>query len=255
MAVFDTRLARVTIFGPDLLPARTFRLDGQFFSGLLLKWPHVVMNGHVPTPNGFGQPLHLLDLSSGEVIKSFGSLEQESFTARDVPRLFMGLLEGSDSSHFLAVPRTRLSIQRWSADGELTRVLDATPEWFPTGKNGRMGSAQSPPDPVILSAVRQGRIVFLSVHLPRAEWQQAWEALETAASPHGPDQQRPTRESVYDYILLAVDLEKRRVVNRWSTEDPFRPFSRAGGAFVTAGPTGAMIPVLRILRPSIRRVP
>jgi hypothetical protein len=250
VAVFDLAQGRVTIFGPDLTAIRTFRVDGQFFSGLMLEWPRVVVNGLVQSPTGFGQPLHLLDLSTGELLKSFGSPAGGSFTSRDMNRLFLQILEGSDPSYFLTVPRTRLSVQRWSAAGESLEVIEAAPDWFPANGEGRMGSPESPPEPIILSATRRGDVVLMSIHLPKASWAQAWTGLESL--PHAPGQRLPARESLYDYFILGVDLGESRVINRWSVEYAFRPNSRAGEAFVAAGPPGALVPDLYVLGALIR---
>lgn len=253
MAVFDSSLGRVTIFGPGLDVVRTFSVQAQgtFYTGLALEWPNVVLNGFVPTPDGIGHPLHVLDMRTGRLTKSFGASDGGNFDPRDRSRLVLQLLAGNDPSHFFTVQRTEFAIKRWSTSGELLEALEAAPDWFPPGGRGSAGSPRDPPEPDILSALKHGSVIFATVHLPADDWQRAWRDAPEPIGPHGGG--RPPREALYDYWVFAIDLEDRRLVNRWPVEDPFRPNTRLSGLFVTTGPTDAMSPDMIVLRPRVER--
>jgi hypothetical protein len=251
VALFDAGLQRVTIFGPDFDVVRTLSLPGQFFSGLVIEWPYVAMNGQVNSPRSVGHSLHILDLSSGRLIRSFGG-PGANYAPHDRERLIAQLIEGDDSSHFWSISRTDLRIERWTITGEQVQVVTPTLDWFPQGGRGRLGSPDVPPEPVVSGAARSGDTLFIAVQQPRRDWRRAWAALPQDPGPHPTIRTLPSLPRLYHLRILAIDLSEASMITVGDAELAFRPFVRTPGFLVGSDSFGEVLfPGLWIVRPRV----
>jgi hypothetical protein len=185
--------------------------------------PHstFVASGNVRTASAAGLPLHLIDSSTGRILRSFGA--EIPVLKAALPRALAREIAFSGPAHVWSALPTRYVIERWNIEsGELTDSFVRKPPWFEPHWLPQVipPSPDAPPAPYITGVAEdsQGRL-WVYMLVADANWKQAL----------GPMQVRGAREiypvtdinKYYDTVVEIIDVKARRVVAR----------GRADGAF------------------------
>jgi hypothetical protein len=248
VVVFDGVLGRATVVGPDFVPVRTIPLDGQIFHSAGLEWPRVIVNdvGRAPRPAP-QQPFRVLNLATGEMEGSFGSIVGLGITAS------LGHIAVSPSGdRFWTAGALALRLSEWEADGTFVRELVARPGWFPDVVQGSpIGAPDRAPDPLLgaISAVNEHQIMMV-VRVPRRNWREAWAGRSVQRDPHGGTAGGPSRNELTVARIVVVDSRDGSVL---VTEDrDWRVISLLPGGEVAVYDESNMAhPRVRIVRMTV----
>jgi hypothetical protein len=158
----------------------------------------------VPTGQRAGLPLHLMNLETGELVRSFGS--------RIGGAVYPGLslsrrVARRDADSLWAAPTWAYELELWGVDGRLRLVLKREAPWFPAMPGG---SADLPPSPALGSiwAESDSRI-WVAILVADPDYDDHITRLEG-----GQVRVTGTRTELFDTIIEVIDLDAQAVVAR-----------------------------------------
>ena len=216
--VLDRGGPRAVVVGPDLRASRVIRSRWALGPAVVLDWPSaVVMSGVIGTPEGAGQPLHLVRLDGSEVAidTSFGSRNETP----GAPHRFeppQRVTAGS-RGRLWAAPATSYRVDQWTPDGRRTLSLERTPSWFSRQAGYAIGNPDTPP-PSLISAIQEdpSGLLWVFVRVPAATWREAWRRVPEGAREVSLGQ--IDVEKLFATIIEVIDPRHARVVARARVE-------------------------------------
>lgn len=107
----------------------------------------VVLNGTVSTPEAFGHPYHLVG-PGGSVTRSFGLASKEASRGH---WSLLRVLAAAGTNEFLAGRVNSYTIELWSTDGRLRRVVRRMVEWYPDWIDWDSDAGLAPPPPRLMA--------------------------------------------------------------------------------------------------------
>lgn len=244
--VFDPLQNRMTVYDPELVLARTQRVDppvagnNAFASGQV-----IVLNEGIRTADHVGFPLHILSFH-GHVERSFGSLTQGLY--RPDMREIINLRAVSPTVPWGGVWSAYINqytIERWDLDsGTVAETLTRDVEWFPTWWEPE-GDAETAPVPVVTDLHVEGDTLWVMIVVPDPEWQSNVERTARLYRVTDPDGYKDT-------VIEAIDLTDGRLIVSHRFDDQFSGFLGTG---LIADPhvDDGGNPIVRILEASISR--
>jgi hypothetical protein len=254
MVLFDQVLGRMTVYGPDLRPARTLPFPGNVFRGVALEWPLVAVNGVVPTADAIGYPFHILNIETAAIEHSFGGTGE--YTPHDRMGMIGHVAVDPVTGDLWTAFRTRFQVQRWSRDGTLLETWVGLSEWFPEGAFGSVGSPRQRPDGVVTAlATGEDGLIRIAVKVPRPDWRDAWPrgSADAPSGPHRSARDTPPQKKLYRNQIAVVNPESGMVLAIQDVSyDTTGPGNIAGGLTALEG-LDDYYPALYVLRVSVHR--
>lgn len=175
--VFDVLNDRHTVIAPDFSVARTRRLPGEIQDGGALPAAdgHFLINASVPSAEGIGYPLHLID-PGGNLVRSFGSdrpragfNEPSSRPRRRVAR--------SRAGGIWATHPTEYRIERWTTAGARVQELRIEADWMAGDAPSPRREHDAPPGPPPRSLLSiwedDDGLLWVTGRIPPPRWQDA----------------------------------------------------------------------------------
>lgn len=180
-----------------------------------------------------GLPLHLFDMASGKVTKSFGNPSGRYDPRRPFDLMLM-LGPVADSSGFWSAPTNHYLLSKWSAEGERVGLLKRSVGWFETWSEFNEPAWQEPPPPQVvgLREDEQG-LLWVVVRVADAEWA----PMEPRRIAGGHTQTtEEMKHSLYDTMVEVIDPQTGTLVT--SRRLPSNAMTVAGDMIVTYGVEG-----------------
>jgi hypothetical protein len=249
VAVFDAGSGLASIYDMELQFVRSVRVPGQILRGVEGEGSLVIVNGIVPTPSSAGYPFHAVDLTTGEVLRSFGGDPSGAFSPRDVPLLVAFLDRDPDSGVIWTALRHRPLLQKWTRTGEPLATIELALPWFPEGGRASIRSPSTPPDPAVSGLMHDGQYLWVSFQVARAEWRRAWPTQSEPVSGHPRPEELPVREALFRGRMLLLDGAGGRVLRTWDTDLLPSLSATTAGALTRMHDPQGFHPALEILRP------
>lgn len=129
--VLDVGQGRWTIIGTDGTPRHYLAPYSSSAGGFVpIAADTAIIAAVLTSPAGVGLPLHLVSISTGDVLRHFGSTTGDYNAASPWARRVFVSVGSNPRSVWLARP-DRLRFEEWSFEGALLRVVEGTPSWFP----------------------------------------------------------------------------------------------------------------------------
>lgn len=199
----DTRQVILTFDATGALRSES-RIRGWAARGLETVYAGGALAVHhadLRTPALVGYPLHLVNLESGEVVESFGSLTGE-YDARS--GLHHTIAAGPGRSVWMA-ERYAYSIELWEPEpGRLLRSLRREVKWFPEIPVAELPHGwEEKPNPLINGIAAGDSLLWLAILTVDERW-------------------REGREHRYDTTVEVVDFRRNRVVGSERLDDIYR---------------------------------
>lgn len=174
--VFDIRNARHTVLAPDFTVARTRKIDGEVFDGgaLWLGGGSFVLNAAMPTANGIGMPLHILDHEGG-IARSFGS-DGALPELHASPTALRRIMAPAHDGGVWTLHPGEYRIERWNTAGEMVAELRIEAEWMSREQpRARVDGARPGPPPPGLFSIREDDdgLLWITGRVPAPNWEQA----------------------------------------------------------------------------------
>jgi hypothetical protein len=126
--VYDVRLNRFSVWSPSFEFVRSFNGPPPDQAAIFTEDRQLLMPSFVPTREGIGWPLHIVDPVTGAIVRSFGS---------DSPVQPLGRLESnrrrlaaSKGRLFWAAHLTQNRIEQWTIDGQRLLEIRRNVDWF-----------------------------------------------------------------------------------------------------------------------------
>lgn len=195
------------------------RIRGWIPSGLALLplgGDIAVYEANIRTADRIGYPLHLINLETGGIGTSFGSLTGEYDPDRE-RRLVITAARGSGDSIWVA----RLFaywIELWDSDNRLLVSMRRDLDWFPdalvdrTGIHGRPALPREP-EPTLMGVVADDSLLWVMVHRSDDRWKQASQY---------DDQKR------VDTFIEVIDWKRGRVIASQRFDEVYYPWLGPG---------------------------
>lgn len=135
-----------------------------------------VHHADIPTPDLVGFPLHLVDLETGEVKKSFGSLTGEYPLGSSLDHVIAG---GPRRTIWMA-DRQTYHIELWDTEGDrLLRSLSREAEWFPVvAPSERSHGWAEEPSPMTAAIAADDSLLWVLVLIADERWKEAGETRD-----------------------------------------------------------------------------
>ncbi|NUQ11877.1 MAG: hypothetical protein HUU26_06025 [Gemmatimonadaceae bacterium] len=206
---------RAVVLDADLAPVRTVTLTAGFFPVRVLRWPDtLIANGLVASPGSAGWPLHRLSLAGNidQVTASFGP-DDGDLRPGTFPQLMQRIAVAKDGT-FWTADWSRYRLTLWSGPGEMARIFERRPAWFPRSRGAAsLGAPDRPPDPAVTGiATDSGGLVWVFSKIAAPGWRRAW------PKGIGPKDEAPLRtlahEVLYRTMIEVLDTKAGRVVAR-----------------------------------------
>jgi hypothetical protein len=205
--VSDARLNRMTVFGPDLQPARTFPLPHRMFGPtMMLPDGSYLANTQLPTPERIGYPIHHMS-PEGVILRSFGADPPQH--RQDMALLTFRLMGRADDGHIWTVAPGRYVLEKWHpVSARLVRRVEVRSEWFRESAK-YIDDPGVRPNPVI-EGIAEGTegLVWVLIRDPDLDWQPRPAEPVHVEKPTDPDDY----DATFDWILEAVQSETGRIV-------------------------------------------
>ena len=152
------------------------RMSELMDGGYLIPWGGTlaVHEANILTPERIGYPLHLVDLATGEIEASFGSLTGEYDMARERVHAVVparGPARGPDGTVWMARNHAYW-IELWSPDNQLHLSMRRDLEWFPDALDDLDGHPlpTDPPEPGIMGISADDSLMWVMVHRASEDW-------------------------------------------------------------------------------------
>jgi hypothetical protein len=244
--VFDAGNQRHTILSPSYEVVATRPMPGKVQpDGVrLLDGGALVINGLLPTADGIGFPLHVLD-QQARVVRSFGVSD---------PRFYPGLTSSLGRrlavarGGFLWAARTNsIVIEQWTLTGEKRLETRATRDWFQDWGVFRPPSHADPPLPE-LTALREDTsgLLWVVYSVPDADWRRGVGEVDTR-SMHGVVWHVVDHTQAYDTVIELLNPRTGEPVSSTRVPQHVRNFVDDGEVF-SYQETGDGIPTLDVWR-------
>jgi hypothetical protein len=213
IAVIDRSNMRITILTGDLLQGRTVAFP------LAVRTPvevgsRLVATGSLRSAASAGWPLHIVsvDSSRGEVVRSFGPDGNTASTPVEVRNLNW-TLAASRAGGFWSADQFRYRLLEWSADGQLIRGFERTPNWFVPALTPGIGSRTSPPPSQLVGLQQEADGLLWTYLLVAAPtWREAWPATSAAGGDIAVD--AIDMSKLFQTVIEVIDPATARVVSR-----------------------------------------
>lgn len=209
----STRLARVSVIGPNFDVARIIQFPVNPGRIAILAWPNsVVMNAAVLTAEQAGWPLHLIDLSSSRatISRSFGDNNGE--LRPNEPGALTRIVFGMSNHSFWAMPMLSYQVGKFSDAGVLLTDLRRSPSWFPSASSWSLGSPTIRPPPVLSAAAIVGDTLWIAARVPRPDWQKAWAGVRIEGAGEFLGGGGPEPSELYHTRIDVINLSTARLV-------------------------------------------
>jgi hypothetical protein len=210
--VMDARSQRATIVGPDLSVRRSIAMPYPFTRAVAVKWPEVIANGIVPTPDGVGLPLHIASFGGDQVkyLKSFGP-QKPVHRAGTSPTMLAMIIDQAPNGSVWAADRVRYRLSEWGVDGTIKRILTRDALWFADSSDGGLGSPTRAPPPVIgaMNVDRDG-LLWVFTNVAAKTWPEAWPAKDRNSREVGANSIQT--ELLYDTMVEVIEPSQRRLL-------------------------------------------
>jgi hypothetical protein len=214
--VLDLSTQRATVIGPDLMPVRGISLGSLgVINARAIAWPgEVVVHALSFSRDRTNWPLHHVSLGRNEmdVRRSFGPGNGEVRRGGSAAEL-LTTLANPGSASFWTSDVYAYRVAEWTPSGELKRLLERTPDWFPGRSRDGMGNPATPPPPRIKSIEMDSTgLLWVFAHVPAEDWRAAWAGVDGAASEISL-RTLPT-DRLYRTMLEVIDVDRQRVITR-----------------------------------------
>ena len=123
----------------------------------------------IPTPAQAGYPVHVVDLESGAIRESFGSLTGEYELGTRLRRLTIA--RGPGRSVWMAPVWGSYQVELWESN-TLVRVLRRDVEWFPPDQMEGHGW-EDKPDPAVISIASDDSLLWVMATTADERWAEA----------------------------------------------------------------------------------
>ncbi len=176
----ETRPRGWTVLGP-----RTVHVGG----------PLGVHHGAIGTPERTGYPLHLVNLETGEIKESFGSLtgEQDLFAG------FHHVIAAGPGHSVWMAQQLAYRIELWGPDNRLLRSLRREAKWFPEiAATERTQGWEERPDPALVGIAADDSLLWVFVATADEQWRNAAESHDY--------------DLFYDTTIEVIDWRRGQVV-------------------------------------------
>lgn len=215
--VFDERLRRWTVVGPDYKHARTVPTQVPVRTGMELAPGNLVVSADYRTRASAGLPLHRL--GENGLHASFGGLGSlDPITGRPRPEaLVRQFIQASDTT-FWTAHGDRYTLQLWTSDGTLLRTLSRQAAWFLPAAAGTLEAAIRPVT-IGLQSDSSGLLWLLVQIRDRefgaiAEW-----GPEGAPGVRSVNSRTGRFFDLYDSMIEVIDIAKGDVIASRRIED------------------------------------
>lgn len=178
MVVFHGALARATIVGPDLRPARVLNFPGRAGWGTVLHWPDsVLVSGRILTPERHGFLSHLLSFRESEVVVLESFAETQPVDLPFNPLSGTRRLSDRVGRSYWTSKVQEYELNRWNDSFEIDLTLTRRPSWFVGPSTGHIGSRDVAPAPMIDAIyLDSAGLVWVVARRSRDGWRDAWPA-------------------------------------------------------------------------------
>ena len=154
-----------------------------------------VHHADLRTPALVGYPLHLVNLESGEVVESFGSLTGEY----DVRSGLLHVITGGPGRSVWMAERYAYRIELWEP-GRLLRSLRREAKWFPEVAVAELARRWEEEKPIpVINSIAAGDSLL-------------WVAILTPDERGGEGGEQRNGNPLYDMTLEVIDFRRNRVV-------------------------------------------
>ena len=172
--------------------------------------PLAVHHADIPTPDLVGHPLHLVNLESGEVEESFGSLTGEYDLQTGLDHV---IARGPGRAVWLA-EKYAYTIELWESN-RLLRSLRRDANWFPEVPVAELGHGwEEKPSPLIASLAADDSLLWVAVGVADEQWEEGGEYRDLAL--------------FYDTMIEVIDWKRARVIGRERFDDDYFHWVRPG---------------------------
>jgi hypothetical protein len=250
--LFDPVLRRMTVVDSGLNAVRSVPIQGQVFSGVALDWPRVAINAQITNGAARGQPFHILNLITGEIERSFGPTV-ELRASRDAWSIVGWIEKDPATGDLWTAMRTQFRVQRWDQQGRLLKTLSGLDNRFPKGARGFHGSPNQQPDGLVNAlAISQAGVPYIVMQVPAPTWRSAWPKGSPSSAGHPSPAQSPSRASLYDSYLVALDASTGKILTIGSVRYEAISNSQVQSAFLAMDGLEDMAPTLIVLSIEMR---
>lgn len=202
--VFDSRLLRHTILSSDFEVLGTRRFRGDPLGVAVLHDTVVVYNVVIPTREGSGSPLHLMD-ATGRVTNSFGTAGDAASRTEFGFAGWRAIAPAGQESVW-AMRKTRYQVEKWSTDDGLLSRFVRQVDWFPPHRREPMPHPDQPPVPFVVDVHEDQRDrLWVLLGLPDPEW---YEGIEKSDVPEGTGYQIADSSKFFDSVIEVIDAER-----------------------------------------------
>lgn len=211
--VFDPVQARLSVYSPDLVFARSSPVEGVpdgkgwFFAD----FETLVANYPIPSPERVGYPLHLLS-REGRIERSFGSLTKGLFRPDMQEIINIRPMAGAPDGTVSASWVNQIRLEQWSLAGELIRSLHRDAEWFEPWWRPTL-SLETPPQPVVEALMHHEGQLWLLLTIAGERWREAVEPSGRFFKITDPDAYQQSRVEVIDprteQVIASTTLDQR----------------------------------------------
>jgi len=184
------------------LPIRSI-VDAHALSG-----GRYIVNGDHRTREAAGYPLHLIELRSGRIVRSFGSQDAE-------------LQRGQNSTQDRVMAAVRAGrvwighryeyvLEQWDTTGQLHRRFRRNVDWFQlrTGSAG-LSAADQPPRPILRRLFDADSLLWVVINVADSRWR---EAIRPRGTIGGMQVNRADETRYRDSIIDIVDLRTNALI-------------------------------------------
>ena len=172
-----------------------------------------IYNGLSYELEGAGQPLHLYDVASGRVTRSFGG---EGVRVDPGPRRGRGLsrlsVAAAADGNIWVARENRYRIDKWTPDGDHIKRIERDAPWFRPWEDWAGSDYEVRPLPVILGVGDWGDdLLMVVVKLADADWQ----PIRPTRIVQGHEMLFPEQEEeIYDTVIEVLDTRAGTVLAR-----------------------------------------
>ncbi|HEX6135328.1 MAG TPA: 6-bladed beta-propeller [Longimicrobiales bacterium] len=237
------------VYGPGRGLVRSWKIPAVARSMLEAPNGDLIYASLVRTPAAIGFPLHRFS-RTGEYISSFGP-EDPYIEVRSMFGLRRLTADPSGSS-FFSVHYARFTIDEFAWDGTVLNTITAEQSWFapvsPTsGPNLPIDGSSPLPAVLVGGHVDRDGVLWLVANIPDPNWRDAFFVHGTPGA-HG---MNPDRRYLYDSVLVAIDLESKRILKRARTDRLIAGF--VAGDVISLEETGLGHPQVQVWSLSLVR--
>jgi hypothetical protein len=206
--VFDLFNVRVTALSPDHDVVATHRLPFPFEDVAHVKSARFVAAAPASTRQHAGLPLHLYDMQTGRIVRSFGALS-ERVVGRGSPNQRRRIAASSDGSIWSAY-RNRYRLERWDTTGRMIAAYERDTNWFAPWERYIGTAATHRPQPVLHSiAEDRDRRLWTLVLMAAEDWRPLPPARVVGGKEYTSDAQRNQLYSSMVEVLTITDGRMR----------------------------------------------